>query len=237
MRLTKLFITLMAFTLNANALPEGFVYLNEVDPSIQQSVRYYSKENFVGKRIEGYNKPTIIITKEAAEALKKVNQDLNKDGYTLVVYDGYRPQRSVDEFARWGRNEDASKKSFYYPDLTKKAIFERGFVATKSSHSRGSTADITIIKSDLKVCEVKPQKRGELIFLNDCTEDMGIHFDFFGEESYSQTSLVSPEYNKKRLYLTTTMEKHGFKGMEGEWWHFTLINEPFPKTYFDFEVK
>jgi D-alanyl-D-alanine dipeptidase len=237
MRFAKIFITCMTFTIKANALPEGFVYLNEVDPSIQQSVRYYSKENFVGKRIEGYNKPTIIITKKAAEALKKVNQDLNKDGYTLVVYDGYRPQRSVDEFAQWGRNEDDLKKSFYYPMLAKREIFEKGFVATKSTHSRGSTADITIIKSGLKVCEVKPEKRGDLIFLNDCTEDMGMHFDFFGEESHSQTLLISPEYNKKRLYLTQIMEANGFKGVKEEWWHFTLKNEPFPETYFNFEVK
>ena len=220
-------------------LPDEFIYLKEFAPQIQQSVRYFTKENFVGKQINGYNSKNIILTKKAAIALTKVNEQLNKQGYELVIYDGYRPQMAVDEFVLWGKNINATEgkeKQFYYPDLTRKEIFEKGFVASKSSHSRGSTVDLTIIEKGKKVCEIKEEKRNGKIFLNDCTLDMGMHFDFFGSESHAQSDIMPLIYNQRRMILIKAMENEGFKVAQGEWWHFTLINEPFKNEYFNFKI-
>jgi D-alanyl-D-alanine dipeptidase len=228
---------IMIKTSFASSLPAGFVYLEDVAPEIKQSVRYFSNENFIGKRIKGYGAGRIILTKEAALTLKKVNEEMQKEGFTLVVYDGYRPQTAVDEFVSWGKSEETSKKNYYYPEISKKDIFKRGFVATKSGHSRGSTVDLTIIKNGKNVTPVKAINRGKFTFLDDGTVDMGMHFDFFGTESWAQSPLISEEFNKRRKFLQEKMVKHGFKVFEGEWWHFTLAKEPFPETYFDFPIK
>lgn len=223
--------------MKANALENGFVYLKQVAPKIQQSVRYYSTENFIGKKIEGYNAPEIILTEKAAEALKNLNEELLLEGYELVVYDGYRPQMAVDDFVHWGRDDREGEKALYFPSISKEDIFKRGFVAYKSSHSRGSTVDLTIIKKGKKVQKIKQIKRNGLIFLDDGTVDMGVHFDFFGTESWASSPLMPQKYNKIRAYLKEKMEKYGFKGMAGEWWHFTLKEEPFPDTYFTFTIE
>jgi D-alanyl-D-alanine dipeptidase len=234
---SSLLFLLFSFSILLATPPEGFVYLKDVAPEIQKSLRYYSDENFVGKKINGYNAPKIIITKQAAIALKNANKKLLEQGYELVVYDAYRPQMAVDHFVAWGKDNSSSKKNEYYPNLNKQEVFSRGFVATKSKHSRGSTVDITIIERGKKVCPIKKIPRGEYIFLDDCTVDMGMHFDFFGEESWSISTLVADSYNQKRAFLKKIMEEHGFLGAQGEWWHFTLINEPFPTTYFTFVVE
>lgn len=231
----KLIIVFLLITLNSVAgLPEGFVYLEDVDSTIQTSLRYNSRHNFVGRKINGYNSNKVIITKEAALRLKKVNKELKQDGFELVIYDAYRPQKAVDDFVRWSKTKEDTTKRFYYPNILKEDIFKRGFVAYKSSHSRGSTVDVTIIEKGNKVCNIKEEQRGRYIYLNDCTVDMGMHWDFFGEESHFQTNLVLPEYNAKRRYLNSKMAKYGFKVAQGEWWHFTLKEEPFPNKYFDF---
>lgn len=230
-----LLICLLPFS--AFALPKGFVYLKNVDPGIVQSVRYYSDENFTGKKVKGYEVATIILTEQAALALKNINKELNKDGYKMIVYDGYRPVQAVKAFVEWGKNEEESKKHYYFPEISKKEVFDKGFVAYKSSHSRGSTVDVSIMRLKASVKKPVYTKRGNLIFLDDNTEDMGMHFDFFGKESWSQSPIILSKYNKKRKYLQEKMAQQGFKGIEGEWWHFTLIDEPFPNTYFDFIVK
>ncbi len=224
----------------AKNLPEGFVYLKEVIPNVQQVSRYFGKENFIGKRVTGYESPDIIITLKTAESLKKVNDELKERGFELVIYDAYRPQKAVDEFVKWGKTNESSKKELYYPFISKSDIFKRGFVATKSGHSRGSTVDLTIIETGKKALLIPRQVHrvlsngNKVIFLDDGTLDMGLHFDYFGTESWHNSPLISKEYNKKRKGLRHVMEKHGFKAMEGEWWHYTLENEPFPNTYFDF---
>jgi zinc D-Ala-D-Ala dipeptidase len=234
------------------ALPEearaqGFVYLHEIDPTIKISPRYYGNENFVGKTVDGYEKPVIIVTRQAAEALKKVQEAVKRDGYSLVVYDGYRPQRAVNHFLRWSEAvQDQQKKSQYYPRINKAYVRELGYVATKrSGHSRGSTVDLTII-DDKKVLHAPEEAVRTLLdgftitVLDDGTVDMGSSFDLFDVASHTENDLIAEQYKVPRAYLKSVMEKHGFKNYAGEWWHFTLNNEPFPadqdSSYFDFPV-
>jgi D-alanyl-D-alanine dipeptidase len=234
------------------ALPEearakGFVYLHEVDPTIKISPRYYGTENFVGATVDGYEKSVIILTRQAAEALKKVQEAVKRDGYSLVVYDGYRPQRAVNYFLRWSKAvHDQQKKFQYYPRINKAYVRELGYVATKrSGHSRGSTVDLTII-DDKKALHAPQEKSRTLldgftiIVLDDGTVDMGSSFDLFDVASHTENDLIADHYKVPRAYLKAIMEKHGFKNYASEWWHFTLVNEPFPtdqdSSYFDFPV-
>lgn len=235
------------FALSSEACAKGFVYLHEVDPTILACVRYNNNENFVGKPIDGYKKSVVIITKQAAEALKKVQEEVKKDGYNLVVYDAYRPQQAVDHFVRWGKDiNDQSKKSFYYPRVNKAQLFERGYVAKRSGHSRGSTVDVTLIKEGQQLHSIIEKDR-ELLdgytikILDDGTVDMGSSFDLFDAASHVENNLIKEECKKLRNYLKTVMQRHGFKGCATEWWHFTLKNEPFAtdkeSSYFNFVIE
>lgn len=227
---------------------KGFVYLHEVDPTIQTSVRYATAHNFVGMPVDGYKKPVIIMTRQAAQALKAVQAEVNNDGYSLVVYDAYRPQRAVDHFMRWADEvKDQSKKLQYYPRVNKADVFELGYVAKRSGHSRGSTVDLTLIKKDAQVHDVVESTRNLLdgftvTFLDDGTVDMGSSFDLFDVASHFENDLIAPEYKALRTYLKSVMEKHGFVPYAEEWWHFTLKNEPYPaahgaSSYFDFVIE
>jgi D-alanyl-D-alanine dipeptidase len=205
-------------------LPDGFVFLQNVIPDIRVELRYYTEDNFVGERIDGYLQPRCILTARAAEALKQVQEELKPFGLGLKIYDGYRPQRAVDHFVRWARNvEDIRMKKRYYPDVDKRSLFPEGYIAAKSSHSRGGTVDLTII-------QLQPGAPGEEL-------DMGTGFDFFGPESWPDHPGTSSSGRAHRMLLQTLMTKHGFKPYPQEWWHFTLKDEPFPDTYFDFPVQ
>lgn len=229
------------------ARDKGFVYLHEVDPTILVSLRYYSDENFVGKPVDGYTKSVVVLTRQAAEGLKKVQEKIKKDGYSLVVYDAYRPQQAVNHFVRWSNDlQDCAKESSYYPYVNKSKLFELDYIAAKSGHSRGSTVDLTIIKIGESLHSVEEQNRQLLDgctikFLNDGTVDMGSSFDYFGDASHSENDLIAEEYKKRRAYLKSAMEDAGFKNFCKEWWHFTLNNEPFAadqdSSYFDFPVE
>jgi D-alanyl-D-alanine dipeptidase len=202
-------------------LPEGFVYLNTIDSSIKTELRYLSNNNFIGTTIEGYQRSTIIVSKPTAEALKKVQEKLVPFKLSLKIFDAYRPQQAVDHFVRWAKvMNDTVMKRQYFPDIPKSKLFELGYIAKKSGHTRGSTVDLTII--DLTTNK-------EL--------DMGSPYDFFGIASH----VINPSLNKQqqanRLLLRNLMLSNGFKPYENEWWHFTLKNEPYPKTYFDFPIK
>ena len=236
------------FSLSDEARSKGFVYLSEVDPTILVSLRYYSNENFVGKPVNGYKKSVVILTKQVAEALKKVQESLKKDGYSLVVYDAYRPQQAVDHFMCWSvRASDQLKKSHYYPRVNKADVFELGYVAERSGHSRGSAIDLTIIEVDKKLHAVKESERTlrdgfTITFLDDGTVDMGSSFDLFDVASHTkENDVIEEKYKKLRTYLRQVMEKQGFKNYSEEWWHFTLRNEPFPAnsdaSYFNFPVE
>ena len=202
-------------------LPEGFVYAKSIIPDLDVELRYFSDHNFVGDTIDGYKANRLIITKGTAEKLKLVQDELQQQNLCLKVYDGYRPQRAVNHFIRWARQlNDTISKSEFYPEVNKRDLFNAGYIASRSGHSRGSTLDLTIIDGETS----EPL-------------DMGSPFDFFGEESWVEHNDLTEIQKKNRQLLQTVMLKHNFRNYPKEWWHFTLRWEPFPKTYFDFEIE
>ena len=215
---------LLSFSAWAAELPTGFVYLDTVIPDVVLDMRYYTNDNFVGKRINGYLNPRCIITKEAAQALKAVQDDLKRFSLGLKIFDAYRPQRAVDHFVRWAADlQDTKMKSKYYPDVEKSELFEKGYIMGKSGHSRGSTLDLTIVNLDGK------EPPTELV--------MGTGFDLFSPKSWPENASMTPQQRANRMLLQLVMEKHGFNAYEKEWWHFTLQSEPYPETYFNFQVE
>ncbi|MBO5494100.1 MAG: M15 family metallopeptidase [Eubacterium sp.] len=198
----------------------GFVLLSDYVPSAIQEIRYFSTYNFIGDRIDGYEQPVAIITKEAARALKAAANELNVKGYRMKIYDAYRPATAVKHFVMWGIEDlDQRMKPFFYPDLEKQALFELGYIASKSSHSRGSTVDLTLL-------DMETGKEA----------DMGSPFDYFSEVSHPDYKGVTDEQYANRMMLRNVMLKHGFEPIDCEWWHFTLADEPYPDTYFEFPV-
>lgn len=196
-----------------------FVLLSEAVPDAILEIRYYSTYNFVGARVDGYEEPVALLTKEAAAALKKVSDDLITQGYRLKIFDAYRPQMAVDHFVRWAQDkDDAAMKPYFYPELPKDSLF-RGYIARHSGHSRGSTVDLTLF-------DMKTEKE----------VDMGGTFDYFGKLSHADCASITKSQCAKRMILRNAMMKHGFKPISAEWWHFTLKDEPYPDTYFTFPV-
>ena len=218
---------------------QTFVTLTEAVPDAILEIRYYGTYNFVGERIDGYLEPTALLTNEAAQALKAVSDELIAKGYRLKIYDAYRPQRAVDHFVRWAEDvSDVKMKPYFYPDLDKSVLFEQEYIMAKSGHTRGSTVDLTLF-------DMATEKE----------VDMGGTFDWFGPEShpdfcgnpetgqYNGDNSKSPtgrsiteEQFQNRMILRRAMLNHGFKPLDSEWWHFTLKNEPYTDTYFDYPV-
>ena len=198
----------------------GFVVLADFVPHIVQEIRYYSTYNFIGERIDGYEEPCALLTVEAARALKTVSNELNVQGYRLKVFDAYRPACAVKHFALWGiEDQDIRMKPCFYPELEKQELFARGYIARQSSHSRGSTVDLTLLD----------MKSGKEV-------DMGGPFDYFGELSHPDYRGITDEQFENRMFLQKAMVRNGFMPIDCEWWHFTLENEPYPDTYFNFPV-
>ena len=241
-RLALLAIAAAMATRAAAQLPPDFVYLSDVAPSINQSVRYYSTENFMQRRMVGYYVPTIVMTQQAAVALKAAQEEFLSLGYTIVVYDAYRPQRTVDSFVAWSKDlNDTAGKAKYYPTLEKSELFPDGYIAAKSGHTRGSTVDLTIMPLSHSLHAVQVHHTtltdGEVIpLLDDGTLNMGSSFDLFHPVSHGDSTLVNDTFMARRNFLRRIMVKHGFTPLKEEWWHYTLANEPFPNTYFDFVV-
>ncbi|HKA32979.1 MAG TPA: M15 family metallopeptidase [Candidatus Binatia bacterium] len=199
----------------------GFVDVKEFIPSVELDIRYYTTDNFVGLRIDGYDAPKCLLTREAAVALKNVQEELARNGQSLKIFDCYRPQHAVDHFMRWAKDSsDQKMKSKYYPSIDKENLFKNGYIAAKSGHSRGSTLDLTII--DL-------ESNREL--------DMGTDFDFFDPLSHTVNSRIGKSQQDNRIDLKSVMERNGFENLEEEWWHFTLKSEPYPDKYFDFKIE
>ena len=220
MRIFLIFIVLFNYISTNYNLEKGFVYLSDINSSIIVDLKYYSSNNFTGKFVEGYNSNKAILTKEAAVALSNAQDDLNKIGYSLILYDAYRPQSAVDFFVKWSSNiNDTIYKNTYYPNIKKSELFKLGYIAYKSSHSRGSTVDVSLV-------EIESKKE----------IDMGTIFDYFGVESHTFFNNLSKKQKLNRLILYEAMSNNGFKNYSKEWWHYTLKNEPFQK-YFDFPVK
>ncbi|MBQ9439407.1 MAG: M15 family metallopeptidase [Paludibacteraceae bacterium] len=222
----------------------NFVNITDVVPDVILEIRYYGTYNFVGKRIDGYLQPVALLTKEAADSLKAVSDDVKAQGFRLKIYDAYRPQCAVNHFVRWAQDpQDTCMKRYFYPMLDKPVLFEQEYIYEKSGHTRGSTVDLTLFYM---------QTEKEL--------DMGGTFDWFGHESHpdycgnphngeytgidknlnteevQQKGLTEQQFNN-RMILRNAMLRHGFKALDSEWWHFTLENEPYPDTYFEFPVK
>ena len=225
-----------------DAVPDGFVHLEQVVPDALLEIRYYSTYNFVGARIDGYERPTALLTAEAARALKTVDDDVRALGYRLKIYDAYRPQRAVTHFMNWAKAPDDTRmKAYFYPNLDKADLFARGYLVEHSGHSRGSTVDLTLFDT-----------------ASEQEVDMGGTFDWFGQESHPdwcgnpETGEYTGEFTgntpptdgkinaaqfRNRMILRQAMMRHGFRPLAEEWWHFTLENEPYPNTYFDHPVR
>ena len=203
------------------ALPDGFVYVAEAVPDVLLEIRYYSTYNFVGARVDGYKAPVAVLSAEAAASLRRAAGIAAERGYVLKIFDAYRPQAAVDHFVRWaGDMHDAKYKAVFYPQTDKARLFELHYIAAKSGHSRGSTVDLTLV---------------DRLSGREC--DMGSPFDFFGPISHHGTNLITPKQAANRAILQSIMKESGFKPYAEEWWHYTLDNEPYPKTYFNFEVR
>ena len=208
---------------------ECFVLITDAIPDAILEIRYYSTFNFVGERIDAYEAPVAYLTeapvayltKEAAEALKNVSDDLMAQGYRIKIYDAYRPQTAVDHFKARAEDLEATEmKPYFYPEVDKSELFDKGYIAAKSGHSRGSTVDLTIVD-----------------MLTGREVDMGGGFDYFGELSHPDyTATLTQEQIDNRMILREAMVNNGFRPLPEEWWHFTLENEPYPDTYFDFPV-
>ena len=199
----------------------GFVSVGEMIPDVLLDIRYYLSFNFIGERIDGYEEPVALLTREAAEALAAVSSDAMRQGFRLKIFDAYRPQKAVDHFVRWAKDPaDTRMKAYFYPDLEKKDIIPQHYIAEHSGHSRGSTVDLTLF---------------DMAAQQDL--DMGGTFDYFGELSHPDYPGVSGEQHANRMLLQKLMVKHGFCPLETEWWHFTLEKEPWPDTYFTFPIR
>ena len=212
---------LISLGIQSQNLPEGFSYINDVSPTIQSELRYCYNNNFMGVPVNGYEENTLIATTATAKALKKVQDELALKKLGLKIYDAYRPQTAVNHFVKWARiMSDTIMKKQYYPEVNKRHLFKKGYISSKSGHSRGSTVDLTIINLET----------GEEL-------DMGSPYDFFGVSSHITYENLSDHQKENRQLLQTVMKKHGFRSYSKEWWHFTLRGEPFLKTFFDFPVK
>lgn len=208
-----------------------FVMLTDVIPDVILEIRYYSTYNFIGERIPGYEAPIAILTRQAADSLKAVSDELNELGYRLKIFDAYRPQMAVDRFMEWAEDmNDTLMKQYFYPELEKPRIIPEDYVCRKSGHTRGSTIDLTLF-------DMKLEKE----------VDMGCTYDYFGEMSHpdilpgqqagAYPSVLTDQQYENRMILRHAMLAHGFKPFDSEWWHFTLENEPFPNTYFTFPIR
>lgn len=222
--------------------PADFVALADVDPTILQEIRYATPHNFVGERVDGYRQPLCILTRTAAQALHRAQTRFLRQGYTLKVYDCYRPQRAVDHFVRWAKDlADQRMKGEFYPDVDKSRLFTDGYIAEKSGHSRGSTLDVTLVK--LPARPTRPYVPGEPLVpchapagerFPDNSVDMGTGYDCFDTLSHTLDPRVQGAQRAHRLLLKNTLGSLGFVNLAEEWWHFTYEPEAHPDTYFDF---
>jgi D-alanyl-D-alanine dipeptidase len=248
---TLLIITVLIWPQFAHAcnvsdkMPDAFVDIQKVIPEVILDIRYYSPHNFVGERVDGYLAPKCFLTKDATQALSNVRKDLAPYSLSLKIYDCYRPQRAVDHFVRWAKEAENTKTMReFYPTIDKRNLFKDGYIDSKSGHSRGSTVDLTIVPSPapgqanyipgqkLSECHLPAEKR-----FGDNSIDMGTGFDCFHELSNTANANIGRQQKINRLLLKSLMEKHGFRNYDKEWWHYTLKNEPYPDTYFNFVIE
>lgn len=234
----------MAHAAHAGAPPRGFVDAATIIPGLVVEMRYTTPQNFIGRPIPGYKAPRCYLTKPAGDALKCAAEGLRGHGYALKVYDCYRPQRAVNAFVAWGRDlRDQKMKQAYYPDVDKRSLFRLNYIASRSGHSRGSTVDLSMVplerkvalesgRADIRACDSKAGVRTD-----DGSADMGTGFDCFSDMSHTASPRVSETQRANRNLLRSFMRECGFYNNRSEWWHYTLRNEPYPSTFFDFPVE
>lgn len=197
------------------------VDVREIEPAIRTDIRYAGSNNFVGAPVDGYEAAKCLLSRSAAEALARVQRELAPEGLGLLVYDCYRPQRAVDHFVRWAADTaDVSTKAEFYPDVDKERLFDEGYIAERSGHSRGSTVDLTLVRDD----------GAEVL-------DMGTPYDFFDPRSHTESPEITDQQLANRLRLRDAMETRGFRNYAAEWWHYTLRDEPYPDVYFDLPIR
>ena len=205
---------------SAQSRPSSFVDAATVVPGLVVEMRYAGSHNFTGRPVDGYQAPHCLLTREAAAALAEVARDIAPRGLVIKVFDCYRPVRAVANFVRWARDiNDQKMKDEFYPNVDKRTLFRDGYIASHSGHSRGSTMDLTLAKTD-----------GTAL-------DMGTPFDFFSPKSWTADPTITPAQHANRVLLADAMRRRGFRGYDKEWWHFTLRGEPYPATFFDFPVQ
>ena len=201
-------------------MEKGFVFLDEVIPDVRIDAKYYSDDNFTGANVDGYKANKVVGTVEMALALVKASILAQRQGLGLLLWDGYRPIRAVQRFMEWAiQPDDGKTKQAYYPNVSKMQMISLGYISKKSGHSRGSTIDLSLYYLST----------GELL-------DMGGNFDFMDISSHHNAKGISHTAATNRSLLQSIMEKSGFIPYENEWWHYTLKDEPYPTTYFDFVI-
>jgi D-alanyl-D-alanine dipeptidase len=235
---------LAAIPASVAEMPKDFVYLRDIDPSIEQDMRYAGADNFTGRKVPGYDAAECVMVRQAAEALKEVQAYVKAKGLSLKVYDCYRPPQAVAAFVDWSKApDDPDEKAVHYPALAKSELFPQGYIATVSGHSRGATMDLTLVPRNaparpeanehaLGACTAPAADREA-----DTSIDMGTGFDCFDVKANTAFPGLSTEQQQNRDMLVDAMARHGFKNYEKEWWHYTLENEPYPDTVFDFPIE
>ena len=239
------FIMLFLVIKTLNALPHGFVYIEDIDKSIRVNLKYYTNDNFIGRRVPHYKANRGIMTRDTAIALSKAQKKFLAKGYSIVIYDAYRPASSVKYFMEWMKDEsDNFRKKYHYPYVEQKKDMKDVYIASKSGHSRGSTVDMTVIRTEKKLLTLSNYKErkfnGKVYpFNDDNTIDCGTSYDLMDPASWSDNNPM--KFTSKQLYnrnfIRSIMESSGFKVLPEEWWHFSLEKETFPKTYFDFDIQ
>lgn len=222
------------------ALPTGFVYLHDIDPTIIEDMRYATTNNFTGHRVPGYQVGRCILTRQAAIQLSNAQKEANKQGYSFKVYDCYRPKMAVNAFYEWSKTADETTKKAFYPREEKNNLFTRQYIALDSKHSRGSTIDLTLVKLGTTQAAHPSSSRcyGKTThYLNDNSINTGSRFDCFDVSVFPSYQNLSKEQKANRQFLTQLMMRYDFVPSEVEWWHFTLDHEPYPNTYFNFIVR
>ena len=230
---------------DADTRPADMVNAAQVVPGLVVEMRYFGEHNFLGRPVKGYQAPVCLLTRRAAAALAKVRDELKPLGLGLKVYDCYRPRQAVADFVAWAKDlDDRATQAEFYSTVDKKDLFAKGYIAERSSHSRGSTVDLTIIPLPAPPQEAyRPGRNPRPCFkpaaqrFGDNSLDMGTGFDCFHPLSHTANPQVKPQQRANRLLLKSLMAKYGFKNYELEWWHYTLADEPHPNTYFDFPVR
>ena len=221
-------------------MPEGFVHLRSVDPTIAQDIRYAGAENFTGRPVPGYDAAECVLVGAAAEALSRAQKALRTKGLGLKVFDCYRPAQAVSAFVRWAKQPaDPALKHSYYPRVAKNRLFPT-YIARRSGHSRGASVDLTLVNLSNKSPQTSPDgsvcRRPHGRAGRQADLDMGTGFDCFDRQSRTDAPGIGKAQQENRALLVRIMRQHGFRNYAGEWWHFSFHPEPYPATYFDFPI-